>query len=153
MRFIVFITIFLFSLCGCQDVSYPEPPENLLSREKFTQVLADAYVGNASRSKSVNNRILRNNGIKLDSLLYNKHQVDSASFAASNTYYASNLEGYTAIILEVQRLLSARKSEMDTLLQRKQQKNKSKGDTTKYTSFKTPEKGQLVEPVEEDEEE
>lgn len=138
-------------MAGCQDVSYPEPPENLLSREKFTEVLADAYVGNASRSKSVNNRILRNNGIKLDSLLYNKHQVDSASFAASNTYYASNLEGYTEIILEVQRLLTERKSEMDTLINRKQQKNKAKKDTTEYTSFKNPDGGQLAEPVEEEE--
>ena len=139
-------------LVGCQDVSYPDPPENLLSKEKFTQVLADAYVGNASRSKSVNNRILRNNGIKLDSLLYNKHQVDSASFAASNTYYASNLEGYTAIILEVQQLLTARKSKMDTLLKSKQQKDRPKKDTTKITSFKQPNGGQLAEPVAEEEE-
>ena len=105
MRYFSKIIVLLQILVGCQDVKYPEKPENLLSKDKMIQMLADAYIGNASRSKSYNNRILRNNGIHLDSILYKKHQVDSLTFVESNAYYASNLVVYNEIIAEVEKLL------------------------------------------------
>ncbi|MEM7085364.1 MAG: DUF4296 domain-containing protein [Bacteroidota bacterium] len=152
MRFVLHIVLMALVFSGCQDVKYPEPPENLLPKEKFVQVLADAYIGNASRSRSVNNRILRNNGIQLDSLLYNKHQVDSLSFAESNTYYASNLEVYTEIILEVQKLLTEKKVRIDSLSKPENEKANQKKDSATISSFQKPE-GQLADPAQDDEEE
>lgn len=152
MRFVLNIVIIALIFSGCQDVKYPDPPENLLPKEKFAQILADAYLGNASRSRSVNNRILRSKGIQLDSLLYNKHQVDSLTFAESNAYYASNLDLYTEIILDVEKILTEKKARIDSLSKPKTEKVNKKKDSTSYSSFQKPE-GQLADPVPEEEEE
>ncbi len=119
----------LLILAGCQDVKYPEKPENLLSKEKMVQMLADAYIGNASRSKSYNNRILRTNGVHLDSILYKKHQVDSLTFVKSNAYYASNLVIYTEIMTEVEKLLLTKKVSVDSILKLQKKRSSPKIDT------------------------
>lgn len=151
MKFALNIALIALVFAGCQDVKYPEPPENLLPKEKFVQILADAYVANASRSRSVNNRILRNKGIQLDSLLYNKHQVDSLSFAESNAYYASNLDVYTEIILDVEKLLTERKARIDSVSKPVAEKVIKKKDSSGATSFKKPQ-GQLTDPAQDEEE-
>ncbi len=151
MKLVLNILMIALVFSGCQDVKYPDPPENLLPKEKFAEILADAYLGNASRSRSVNNRILRSKGIRLDSLLYNKHQVDSLTFAESNAYYASNIDLYSEIILDVEKILTEKKARVDSLTKPKTEKTKEKKDSTCYSSFKKP-KGQLVDPVQEEEE-
>lgn len=152
MKLVLNIALIALIFSGCQDVKYPEPPENLLPKEKFVKMLADAYIGNASRSRSVNNRILRSKGIQLDSLLYAKHQVDSISFAESNAYYASNLDLYNEIILGVEKILAEKKARLDSVLEPAKGKANLKKDSTSYSSFKKP-KGELADPVQEDEEE
>ncbi len=144
---------FLFlSLIGCQEVNYPEPPEQLISEEKMVQILVDAYITNASRSKGVNNRIIRTKGIKLDSLLYSKHGIDSLSFAESNAYYASYLDKYTAIISEVEIILAAKKKEIDSIAFAEQNRMFKYGDTTKPKVVKASERGELKDPVQDEEE-
>lgn len=143
MKYFSKIIMLLLILAGCQDVKFPEKPDNLLSKEKMVQMLADAYIGNASRSKSYNNRVLRTNGVHLDSILYKKHQVDSLTFAQSNAYYASNLDAYTDIITEVEKLLLLKKASVDSILEFTKKKASSKKD-----SF-PPQKatlGELTEP-------
>jgi len=129
MRYFSKIIVLLLILAGCQDVKYPEKPENLLSKEKMVQMLADAYIGNASRSKSYNNRILRTNGVHLDSILYKKHQVDSLTFVKSNAYYASNLVIYTEIMTEVEKLLLTKKVSVDSILKLQKKRSSPKIDT------------------------
>ncbi|MCZ6595219.1 MAG: DUF4296 domain-containing protein [Bacteroidetes bacterium] len=129
MRYFSKIIVLLLILAGCQDVKYPEKPENLLSKEKMVQMLADAYIGNASRSKSYNNRILRTNGVHLDSILYKKHQVDSLTFVKSNAYYASNLVIYTEIMTEVEKLLLTKKVSIDSILKLQKKRSSPKIDS------------------------
>jgi Domain of unknown function (DUF4296) len=143
MRYFLKIMVLLLLLVGCQDVKYPEKPENLLSREKMVQMLADAYIGNASKSKSVNNRVLRTNGVYLDSILYKKHQVDSLTFAESNAYYASNLVVYTEIITEVEKLLLAKKAGVDSILKFNKKRSFPKIDSIPKQKVSS---GQLTEP-------
>ena len=54
-----YIILAIATLAACQEVQYPDPPEQLIPKEKMVQILADAYITNASRSKGVNNRIIR----------------------------------------------------------------------------------------------
>ncbi len=149
MRYFSKIIVLLLILAGCQNVKYPEKPENLLSKEKMVQMLADAYIGNASRSKSVNNRVLRTNDVHLDSILYKKHQVDSLTFAESNAYYASNLAMYTEIITEVEKLLLKKKASVDSILEFNKKNSSQKIDTIpkQKTSL-----GELTEPPQDEEE-
>jgi|GEM_PF-602897 len=149
MRYFSKILVLLLILVGCQDVKYPEKPENLLSREKMVQMLADAYIGNASRSKSVNNRVLRTNGVHLDSIFYKKHQVDSLTFAESNAYYASDLVVYTEIITDVEKLLITKKASVDGVLEFNKKKPTPRIDSIPKQKDSL---GELTEPPQEDEE-
>jgi hypothetical protein len=149
MRYFSKIIVLLLLFVGCQNVKYPEKPENLLSKEKMVQMLADAYIGNASRSKSVNNRVLRTNDVHLDSILYNKHQVDSLTFAESNAYYASNLVMYTEIITEVEKLLLKKKASVDSILELNKKKSSPKIDTIPKQKASL---GELTEPPQDEEE-
>jgi len=149
MRYFSKIIVLLLILVGCQDVKYPEKPENLLSKEKMIQILADAYIGNSSRSKSYNNRVLRNNGVHLDSILYKKHQVDSLTFVESNAYYASNLVVYTEIITEVEKLLLTKKVSVDSILKLQKKRSSPKIDTIPPQNAAL---GELSEPPQDEEE-
>lgn len=149
MRYFSKIIVLLIILAGCQNVKYPEKPKNLLSKEKMVQMLADAYIGNASRSKSYNNRILRTNGVHLDSILYKKHQVDSLTFVKSNAYYASNLVIYTEIMTEVEKLLLTKKVSVDSILKLQKKRSSPKIDTILPLKAAL---GELTEPPQDEEE-
>ena len=113
MRFLTFL-IFLALIISCQDVKRPEKPENLIPKDKMVAILAESYTGNAARS--INNRVLKDQVIELDSLIYKKFDIDSLQFAESNAYYASQLNEYIAILKQVEDRLTAQKAEIDTLL-------------------------------------
>lgn len=134
------------AIVGCQDVRYPEPPENLIPKGKMVEILADAYIGNATRSKSVNNRILRAQGIRIDSIFYTKHQIDSLTFATSNAYYAANLESYTEIMREVEKLLLKKKQDIDSVLE----KSTAPPRTKKNSPIQKEDSLQLTTPVQEE---
>ena len=147
-----YIILAILALAACQEVQYPDPPEQLIPKEKMVQILADAYITNASRSKGVNNRIIRTRGIKLDSLLYTKHGIDSLSFAESNSYYASNLEQYTQIITEVEKLLTRKKAEIDSVANAAKNKSFKKPNDTLVTTVTKSKEGELAKPAQDEEE-
>ena len=101
------------SVMACQDVKRPQIPANLITQDAMVLVLVDAYTINAARS--IDNRIIVNNGVLLDSILYSKHGIDSLQFAQSNAYYASDLEAYKNIFLKVEAQLQLEKIKKDTL--------------------------------------
>tara|TARA_B100001146_G_scaffold225178_1_gene247261 strand:+ start:2062 stop:2523 length:462 start_codon:yes stop_codon:yes gene_type:complete len=106
-----FFGILLFF--GCQDVERPEKPEDLIPQEKMVAILVDTYLGSAAQSVAI--REVRQNGIKLDSFLYAKHQIDSTQFAKSNAYYSSQLDTYIAITEAVERELDNMKTVADSI--------------------------------------
>lgn len=107
--------ILLGILCSCQNVVRPEKPEPLIPKEKMVQILVESYTGNAARS--INIRVLRESGVQLDSILYEKFDIDSLNFAQSNAYYASEINEYVEILNEVEKELNARKSVLDSVIQ------------------------------------
>ncbi|RZP15290.1 MAG: DUF4296 domain-containing protein, partial [Flavobacteriales bacterium] len=84
------LIFFMIYFISCQDVQKPEIPTNLISQEDMVGILTDVYVSNAARN--INNKLLRNKNIKLDSVIFIKYKVDSLQFALSNDYYSSNLD-------------------------------------------------------------
>lgn len=113
MRTAVYL-VFIVILGSCQKVVRPEKPEKLLPKDKMIAIMAESYTGNSARS--IDNRTLRNSGVKLDSILYTKFDVDSITFAESNAYYASQLNEYIYIISEVEKVLSAKKKQVDSII-------------------------------------
>ena len=108
----MFLAIIL--LCSCQDVKMPERPENLISEEKIVKVYTDAYINNAA--KNVNNKLLIESGVKLDSILYKKHNIDSLQFAKSNAYYSSDLSNYAKLFTRVELRLKSLQIRADSLV-------------------------------------
>ena len=107
------ILIAVFALFACQDVERPEPPEDLIALDKMADIMTEVYLSNAA--KSVNNKIIRQSGVKLDSFIYNKYNVDSMQFVRSNAYYTSNLDAYNELFRSVEQKLIALKEQNDAL--------------------------------------
>ena len=105
--------IFGLFVSACQDVKRPQLPTNLIAKDTMVSILVDAYTINAARS--IDNRIIVNKGVLIDSILYAKHQIDSLQFAQSNAYYASDLDIYKKLFLQVAEKLKVEKTKKDTL--------------------------------------
>ena len=76
-------------------------------------ILTDVYISNAARN--VNNKLLRNKNIKLDSVIFNKYRVDSLQFLLSNNYYSSNLDIYRDLLIKAQEKLMVLQIEKDSI--------------------------------------
>ena len=105
--------IVLLLSVACQDVHRPEKPENLISEEKMIDILTDVYLSNAA--KSVNNKVIRQKGLKLDSLIYKKYQIDSLQFLKSHEYYNADLNTYNSFFVEIEKRLQAMLDKTDSL--------------------------------------
>lgn len=125
------LLIMLFAL-GCQDVTYPEAPENLIPEEKMMDIMADAYSGHAARS--VNNRILRSNQVALDSTLYRKYSIDSLQFARSNAYYTTDLNRYERLLIGVEKRLIDRKQQVDSSMNTERMRLQNRKDSVQEGS-------------------
>lgn len=108
---LIFVVI---SALGCQDVNLPEKPENLIAKDKMIDILKETYLINAARS--VNNKAIISKGIKIDSMIYAKYQIDSLQFAKSNAYYASDINSYMIMIQKVESELLSMREEMDSII-------------------------------------
>jgi len=111
MKKVLYILSCYLLVLGCQDIERPEKPENLISEADMVEILAEVYLGNAARN--VDNKTMRNKGMKIDSFLFKKYNIDSLQFAKSNAYYASNLNTYNTIFKKIELKLEALKNEED----------------------------------------
>ena len=103
----IFVGIFLFTcLYSCSEEAIKKP-ENLIPREKMSQILYDLALFNSA--KSTNPGILEENNIEAMSYLYKKHGIDSAQFVNSDIYYASRPVEYEAIYKKVEQRLEREK--------------------------------------------
>ena len=110
---LTYLIFFMIYFISCQDVQKPEIPANLIPQEDMVGILTDVYVSNAARN--VNNKLLRNKNIKLDSVIFIKYKVDSLQFALSNDYYSSNLDIYRELLIKVQEKLKVLQTEKDSI--------------------------------------
>jgi hypothetical protein len=111
MKQLLYISL-CFLFFACQHIEKPEKPENLIPEDTMVELLAEVYLGNAARS--IDNKTMRKKGVKIDSFLFKKYNVDSLQFAKSNAYYASDLNKYNAIFQKIEAKLEALKTEENT---------------------------------------
>jgi hypothetical protein len=111
IRALLFLLVIL--LLGCDGVEKPKKPEHLISKSKMIDILTEAYLSNAARSISSKN--IRDNGLKLDSLIFKKYQIDSLQFVESNVYYSTDLNVYAEIFEKVETKLLLVKDKADSI--------------------------------------
>ena len=104
---LLIVAILVLVSCGEKLV---EPPEDLIPKDKMTDVLYDLAVLNAA--KNTNASILKNNNIETMQYLYEKYGIDSVQFVKSDAYYASIPLEYQAIYKTVESRLEKKKKQM-----------------------------------------
>ena len=109
----ILVLLLILSYTSCQDVKKPEIPTDLISQDVMVDILTDVYISNASRN--VNNKLIIKRNLKLDSIIYNKYNIDSLQFVVSNTYYSSDLITYGNLLTQVQNVLVLLKKEKDSI--------------------------------------
>jgi len=104
----VFYFLFMvFLIFSCTDKVNYEKPEDLIDKEKMTNLLYDMHL--AVGTSNIKNVHLEKNRNYM-SLVFHKYGVDSTQFATSNIYYTSNINEYEEIYEEVQRRLDTIKN-------------------------------------------
>jgi hypothetical protein len=94
---------------ACNTNAKPKKPDNLISKDKMSEVLYDLYIINAA--KGVNKKVLKANGFMPETYVLTKHNIDSTQFADSNMYYAFDIDVYEAIVDKVKARLEKEKLE------------------------------------------
>lgn len=113
MKQSILCIIFALGFFGCQDVNQPEKPKNLIAKDKMIDILMETYMDNAARS--IDNKSIMENGIKMDSMVYKNFGIDSLQFAKSNAYYAADVNAYMEIVQEVEARLNGMQKNMDSI--------------------------------------
>lgn len=126
MRKIIYIVFVLFFM-ACESKVNLKEPEDLISKNQMVDLLYDMHLVNGTQGIKDKNSEKNKNYM---SLVYEKHKIDSAQFAASNAYYVSNISVYEDIFEEVKirlkTLLDKHEKKRDSLLEKRLDSNQVK---------------------------
>ncbi len=141
----------LFFFCGflllfsCAE-KVIEEPENLIPKDKMTDILYDLALLNST--VSVNRAAFEKRGVEVMPYLYEKYNIDSIQFVSSDLYYASiplEYEAmYTAIVERLQKevddIEDARKQKNDSIVKNKVKAKDSLSKQPKELKIPAPSK-------------
>ena len=105
-----FFMIVLCALISCGE-KVMEKPDNLISKEKMTDILYDVSILNAA--KNTNAAILEKKSIETMDYIYRKYGIDSVQFVKSDIYYASLPTEYESIYTDVEARLEEEKKRIE----------------------------------------
>lgn len=112
MRNVIYIVIGIFML-GCGESDRPIKPDNLIPKEKMSDIIYDVFLLNAA--KGINRQVLEKNGVLPEDYVYNKYAIDSLQFATSNNYYSYDTKVYEGIMERVKLKLEVAKKRNDSI--------------------------------------
>ena len=110
MKKLLFLILGTVMITSCVE-KIIEKPDDLIPREKMTQMLYDLAILNAA--KSINSYILEKHFDSPTNFLFEQYGVDSLQFVQSDIYYASQPLVYEAIYKEVAARLEKEKSKVE----------------------------------------
>lgn len=123
-----YILLFLV-LSSCYKIDRPEKPMDLISKDKMIAVLVDISLMNSA--KSVNKKIIEENGVIPDQYIYKTHGIDSITFAKSNNYYAYEISEYEEIYTKVKDSLDKLKKKYKAIETKEKEEEKIKDSINK----------------------
>lgn len=110
MKKFLSLILVIVMVTSCVDMII-EKPDDLIPREKMTQLLYDLAILNAA--KSTNSAILEEHFDSPTHFLFEQYGVDSLQFVQSDLYYASQPLVYEAIYKDVLARLDKEKSKTE----------------------------------------
>ncbi|OZV70582.1 DUF4296 domain-containing protein [Winogradskyella aurantia] len=120
--------IFIFFF-GCSGRVKPKKPDNLISKEKMTEILYDLYIINGA--KNVNKKLLEEKGFAPKTYVLRKYNIDSTQFAESNTYYAFDPDAYRDLVERIKTRIENEKESVEELQKKERQEAKLRQDSIK----------------------
>ncbi|MDT0606656.1 DUF4296 domain-containing protein [Croceitalea rosinachiae] len=136
-----FILIMVIVSCAEKVI---EPPENLIPKEKMTNILYDLAILNAAESTDPN--ALKNHHIETMPYLFEKYTIDSVQFSQSDLYYASLPLEYEGIYEAIEARLEKEKKVFDDARKEKTEKARKRADKVR-DSLKKVASGKTKPPV------
>ena len=127
MKQFLYILVIVVLAVSCDNKNKPPKPNNLISKDKMENILYDLYIINAA--KGVNRKLLEDKGIVPESYVLNKHKIDSAQFAESNTYYAFDPDLYKSMVENVKSRLEKEKEVLENLEKKESKKASRRRDS------------------------
>lgn len=109
--FIVLVGLLFFSC----DKNPVEKPKELLSEEVMIDILYDTALLQASNGQVNVQQSFTDNNIRVNTFIYNKYKIDSATYYQNHKYYAANLSKYKKMYEKVISRLETAQAKLDSL--------------------------------------
>jgi hypothetical protein len=117
-KIITFLTIVtLFVSCKEEVVN---KPERLIEKDVMVDIMYDLSILEAIRNQ--NPASLDTFKINSRDYIFKKYKIDSAQFAKSNVYYASDYNEYKSMFEQIRKRLEANTKSVDSLIKLKKKK-------------------------------
>ncbi len=97
IQLLVFLT--LFGILSCQDIPDVKKPEPFIEQSLMEDILYESVLVNSA--KGYNPAELKLIGIQPQSYIYDKFDIDSATYAQNLAYYIADLEKYRTMNTKV----------------------------------------------------
>jgi hypothetical protein len=110
MKKLILLLLFIFAACGTQMI---DPPERLIEKDKFLDILFDLTLYNGIRNHTT--PVFSTQELRIMPYLYSKYDFDSVQFFESNLYYASRGDLYLAMFDTVRARIERTEQLMDSL--------------------------------------
>ena len=110
MKKLILLLLFVVAACGTQMI---DPPERLIEKDKFVNILFDLTLYNGIRNHTT--PVFSTQELRIMPYLYSKYDFDSVQFFESNLYYASRGDLYLAMFDTVRARIERTEQLMDSL--------------------------------------
>lgn len=141
MKKSIIILIAVVLCFSCEPNLKPEKPNNLIPKDKMTNLLFDMFI--ASSAKGINRTKFELLGLDPENYILKKYNIDSLQFAESNNYYAYDVDMYKSMIEDVKSKLSLEKEKYEAIEEKENEERKLKRDSLMETR-KNSKKSQIL---------
>lgn len=110
---IIVTTYILLGLIGCQHIEVPEKPENFIPANEMEGIIYESTLLTAA--KGYNSGKLSKTGIKPETFVLEKFNIDSLTFAENMGYYATDPENFREMNARVSKRIVALHKNSDSI--------------------------------------
>ena len=115
ITFLTIVTLFV----GCKE-EVVNKPERLIEKDVMVNIMYDLSILEAIRNQ--NPASMDTFKINSRDYIFKKYKIDSAQFAKSNVYYASDYNEYKSMFEQISKRLEANTKSVDSLIKLKKKK-------------------------------
>lgn len=145
MKKLLAISIFALLCFGCEPNLKPKKPDNLIPKDKMTELLYDMFI--TSSAKGVSRTKFEKLGLNPERYILRKYGIDSLQFAESNDYYTYDIEAYKSMIEKVKSRISAEKEKYAAIEKEEAEKNKLKKDSLREVKQRLKANPNITKPL------